>query len=96
MSGTSPSSMGSPTGSTTKGFSLGGCPRTWPRESRGLGDCIEPILRESPFIVLSLLRLVAGAENTTNRLRSSRESHRHRIHAVTQTRRGRPIVEHVP
>jgi hypothetical protein len=66
------------------------------RESRRLGVCIEPILRESPLIVLSLFRLGAGAENTTNRLRSSCESHRHRIHAVTQTRRGRAIVEHVP
>ena len=96
MSGTSPSSVGNPTGSIRKGFSLAGYPRTWPRESRALGDCIEPIFGESPLIVLSLFRLVAGAETTTNRLRSSRESHRHRIHAVTQTRRGRPIVEHVP
>ena len=52
--------------------------------------------RESLFTALSFFRLGAGAENTTNRLRSFCESHRHRIHAVTQTRRGRAIVEHVP
>src|ERR1700722_3810345 len=95
MSVTGSSSVGNPTGSSTKGFSLPGCLRTWPGESRGLGDRIEPILRESPLIVPSLFRLGAGAENTKDRLRSSCESHRHRIHAVTQTRRGRAIVEHV-
>ncbi|MFZ1031541.1 MAG: hypothetical protein WAN72_06075, partial [Candidatus Acidiferrales bacterium] len=33
--------------------------------------------RESPFTVLSLFRPVEGAENSKNRLRSFRESHRH-------------------
>jgi hypothetical protein len=93
---TARSSVGSPAGSTRKGFSLGNCPTTWARECMGLADRIEPILREPPLIVLSLFRLVAGAENTPNRLRGSGESHRHRIHAVAQTRRGRTIVEHVP
>ena len=62
----------------------------------GLADCIEPILRESRLTALSLFCWVAGAETAANQLRSSRKSHRHRIHAVTQTRRGRAIVEHVP
>lgn len=44
-----------------------------------------------PGILNQLLVVIIGLA-----LRSSRESHRHRIHAVTQTRRGRPIVEHVP
>src|SRR5271155_817307 len=87
---------GNPTGSSRKDFSLAGCPRIWHRKPMGLADCIEPILRASPLIVLSLFRSVAGAGDTTNLLRSCRESHRHRIHAVAQTRRGRPIVEYMP
>lgn len=96
MSATSPSSVGNPTGSTRKGLSFANCPTIWPRELRALVECINPIWRESRLIVVSLLQSIAATENRANGLRISRESHRHRIHAIAQTCRGRAVVEHVP
>jgi hypothetical protein len=96
MSGTSPSSAGNPSGSAMKGFSFASCRTAWPRELRAPVECINPIWRASRFIVVPLLQSTAATENRANGLRSTRESHRHRIHAIAQTCRGRAVVENVP